>query len=63
MSRDITSDDASQLITEAVAKYQENMKEKGLDAFYAECSGNTASYLARTVAQAMFVDSNSCNIN
>lgn len=52
-----------QLITEAVAKYQENKTEKGLDAFYAECSGNTASYLARTVAQAMFVDSTGCSIN
>jgi len=55
--------DLDQVIREAVSKFQETKNEKGLEAFYAECSGNTASYLARTVAQTMCVDSSECKIN
>jgi phosphorylase kinase alpha/beta subunit len=55
--------DLDQVIREAVAKFQEAKNDKGMEAFYAECSGNTASYLARTVAQTMFVDSSECKIN
>ena len=55
--------DLDHVIREAVSKFQETKNEKGMEAFYAECSGNTASYLARTVAQTMFVDSSECKIN
>lgn len=55
--------DLDEVIREAVAKFQETKNEKGLEAFYQETSGNTASYLARTVSQHLCVDSSECKIN
>lgn len=52
-----------QIIEMAVDKFQENSPDKGLDAFYDQSGENTASFLARTVTQNMFVDSSNCKVS
>lgn len=54
-----------QIIDETVVKYQEKRDIKtGLEGFYSECSGNTSSYLARTVLDTLLCHSSpDCKIS